>query len=175
MNRQARTCPVGLSLSFLIVTILVMSGCDRLKNKAEVVKTVSGAAVSTSATPTLPDYKGIQIPDLITTDIGPGTGETVTADSKIQVFISAWVYDPAAPNNRGPKVFETQGASEKFDMQQTEGLRGVIGKSLMGMRVGGKRRVIIPAEIAKDATVPEGAIVMVETSVVDPQNGPRKQ
>lgn len=165
-----------LVTGLLSVSVLLFTGCDWLKNRGtqtEVGAQSAGAAAATEKSK-VPVYSGIEIPNLIPQDIGQGMGAEVGPESTVNIFMQAWVYDPAAPNNRGSIVFETRGESEKFDMKTATGLRGTIGTGLHGMKAGGKRRLIIPADLAKDSTVPDGAILMVEATILDPAGNQKK-
>jgi len=85
---------------------------------------------------------------LIVTDTKAGTGKEATGGSKVSVNYTGWLYRPLARNWRGKK-FDSSIGREPFEFTLGQGM--VIkgwDQGVRGMKVGGKRTLIIPSELA---------------------------
>jgi FKBP-type peptidyl-prolyl cis-trans isomerase len=79
------------------------------------------------------------------TDLVVGTGATANSGNRITVGYSGWLYDSTQPEGKGT-LFETN-PSYSFVL----GTGGVIkgwDQGVVGMKVGGRRRLVIPPELA---------------------------
>jgi FKBP-type peptidyl-prolyl cis-trans isomerase len=90
------------------------------------------------STPTPPSAPFSQI-DVIT-----GTGATATQGRTIMVSYTGWLYDPTRPDSKGTQ-FETN-ASFSFPLAVGRVIPGW-DQGVVGMRVGGLRRLIIPPNL----------------------------
>ena len=82
------------------------------------------------------------------TDLTVGTGDTAMNGQLLTVDFTGWLYAAGAPENKGA-VFDTTVGRQPFTF--TLGAGQVIqgwDEGLVGMRVGGKRRLVIPPELA---------------------------
>jgi FKBP-type peptidyl-prolyl cis-trans isomerase FkpA len=82
---------------------------------------------------------------LVKTDLVVGTGATANSGSSLTVDYSGWIYSPASVEGKGP-LFD---ANSGFTF--TLGAGSVIAgwdQGIVGMQVGGKRRLIIPPDLA---------------------------
>jgi FKBP-type peptidyl-prolyl cis-trans isomerase FkpA len=86
------------------------------------------------------------INDLVKTDVVIGTGPAITQGQQAVVHYTGWLYEPAAPDQKG----------NEFDSSRTRGMpfrfpvgagRVIAGwdQGVVGMQVGGQRRLVIPA------------------------------
>lgn len=90
------------------------------------------------------------------------------------LHFQSWLYDPTQPLGRGPQFESTIGkAPYKFTLQGGDSphIRGW-EEGLVEMKVGGKRRLIIPPDMAYGANgagqvVPPGATLLYEIDLVD--------
>ena len=85
------------------------------------------------------------------TDLRIGDGEEATNGSSLQMAYQGWLYDLLAPEKKGD-IFDSTTAEAPFSF--TLGLgRVIVGWDLgvPGMRVGGRRRIVIPHELAYGA------------------------
>ena len=82
------------------------------------------------------------------TDITVGTGTTATAGKTVRVYYTGWLYSTTATDNKGG-VFDsnTTGLGFSFTVGAGTVIKGW-DQGVPGMRVGGKRRLIIPPELA---------------------------
>ena len=81
------------------------------------------------------------------TDLTVGTGMTATAGRIISVHYTGWLYDASKPDNKGTQ-FDSSASRGPFTF--TLGFGQVIAgwdQGVAGMRVGGKRRLIIPPSL----------------------------
>jgi FKBP-type peptidyl-prolyl cis-trans isomerase FkpA len=103
-------------------------------------------------------YTGPQ-PAFSQTDLTPGTGTRAARTARITVNYTGWVYDPNKPDNKGSQ-FDTSIGREPFTFRLGAG-EVIAGwdAGFNDMRVGGKRRLIIPAEMGYGAQgTPDGSI-----------------
>ena len=80
-----------------------------------------------------------------------GTGAEAIAGKSVKVNYTGWLYSSTAPGNMGTQ-FETSVGATPFPFKL--GTNAVISgfeQGVTGMRVGGKRTVIIPASLAYGA------------------------
>ncbi len=79
------------------------------------------------------------------TDVIQGTGATATQGRTIMVSYTGWLYDPTRPESKGTQFDSNAG----FSFQLGVG-RVIPGwdQGVVGMRIGGLRRLIIPPNLA---------------------------
>ena len=129
--------------AILLMTLLAMAGC--------------GSANSTAAT------GGTSVGTFTVTDLVVGTGATVVNGTKATVTYTGWLYDTGKANGKGNQ-FDT--GSFSFVVGAGAVVKG-FDQALVGMKVGGQRRVIIPPELAYGATSPSAAIPANATLVFE--------
>src|SRR5919106_1780692 len=74
-------------------------------------------------------------------DLRVGTGAEAVTGSRVTVAYAGWLYDPISTQNKGQQFDAGQGT---FTVGQ--GVITGFSRMLMGMRVGGQRRAIIPPD-----------------------------
>lgn len=134
--------------------------------------------VKPSATPAFVPEPSKKFPKVVTKlmveDLQNGRGRTAKPSSKIVVHFTSWLYDPTQPLGRGPQFESTQGKPPyKFQLQnpETPHIKGW-EQGLVDMRVGGRRRLIIPPDMGygnngAGQTIPPGATLLYEIELVD--------
>ena len=93
------------------------------------------------------------------TDLVHGTGAAARRGARLTVHYTGWLYDSSRPDNKG-KQFDSSVGSEPFTFRLGAGdvIRGW-DQGFDGMRVGGKRRLIIPPELGYGSMgTPDGSI-----------------
>ncbi|NDG48254.1 MAG: FKBP-type peptidyl-prolyl cis-trans isomerase, partial [Rhodospirillales bacterium] len=88
----------------------------------------------------------------MTTDTTIGSGAEATSGQQISVHYTGWLYDPAAPENKGRKFDSSRDRGQPFEF--TLGVGQVIGgwdQGFAGMKVGGSRTLVIPPELGYGA------------------------
>ena len=113
---------------------------------------------------------GVAMPpdQLISTDIEPGSGAAVTAGQSAVVHYTGWLWDAAAPENIGRKFDSSRDHGDTFTFRVGGGevIRGW-DQGVEGMKVGGKRRLVIPPELGYGARGAGGVIPGGATLVFD--------
>ena len=90
---------------------------------------------------------GGSVAELQRIDEKAGTGAVATAGSDVTVHYTGWLYDEKAKQMRGEKFDSSVDRGEPFTFLLGAGqvIRGW-DDGVAGMRVGGKRRLLIPAD-----------------------------
>lgn len=119
-----------------------------------------------------PDPLPKAVTKLVIQDTIPGTGKEAKKGKTIKVNYTGWLYDPSKPMGRG-KQFDTSAGSEPFSFELGGG-RVIKGwdEGFENMKVGGKRKLIIPSEMAygkrgAGTVIPPDANLMFEVELVD--------
>ena len=118
-------------------------------------------------TPTEP---GPDIPFSIT-EITVGTGTEATTGKTVRVYYTGWLYSETATDNKGG-VFDSllTGLGFQFTIGTSNVIQG-FHQGVTGMKVGGKRRVIVPPALGYGAggsgsTVPGNATLIFEIELL---------
>src|ERR671939_68776 len=88
------------------------------------------------------------ITSLQVTDNKVGNGATATAGKQVTVHYTGWLYDAKAADKHGKKFDSSRDHGEPFSFKL--GARQVISgwdQGVAGMKVGGARTLVIPAEL----------------------------
>ena len=87
-------------------------------------------------------------PSFTKTDSVVGTGATAEAGQTVSVHYTGWLYDASAPENRGEKFDSSVDRGQPFEFPLGGG-RVIKGwdEGVVGMKIGGKRTLIIPSEM----------------------------
>ena len=190
-HRMSINCFQPLSAPFavaLLVAIGTFSSTGRSQTSAQQgsVAPSSRAAAPSAAAPTNPQASlkpnlteeskkfPKQVKELMIDDLKVGRGRVVKPDSKLTVNYSAWLYDSGEPLGRGALIDSSLGkAPYVFQLGSTEAphIRGW-EEGFKEMKVGGKRRLLIPPDFAygdKGAGkhVPPGATLLYEIDLVE--------
>jgi len=109
------------------------------------IGTISTSACSEQASPTAETNK---VTELVKTDVKLGTGAEATAGHNVTVHYTGWLYDEAAPGHKGKKFDSSRDRNDPFDFPLGAG-RVIKGwdQGVEGMKVGGQRTLIIPANL----------------------------
>lgn len=109
-----------------------------------------------------------RVEELAITDLAPGDGAAVAAGSTAVVHYTGWLYDSAAPDHKGRKFDSSIDRNEpfRFTVGRGEVIRGW-DQGVEGMKVGGKRRLVIPAALGYGDQGAGGVIPPAATLVFD--------
>lgn len=128
------------------------------------------AACGGNSSPTAPDQRNVQFSQ---TDLRVGTGAEATTGKRITVNYSGWLYSEAAEQNKGT-LFDT--SSGRQPIQFVLGAGSVIrgwDQGLVGMKVGGIRRLVIPPDLAYGSSgngpIPANAALVFEVELLSVQ------
>lgn len=128
--------------------------------------TAPAAAASNSAATAAPAKMQLQKIDTVV-----GKGKQAASGSTVTVKYTGWLYAPNAPKGRGPQ-FDTSvgGAPFTFPLGMGAVIKGW-DEGVAGMKVGGKRTLVIPAELGYGARgagpIPPNANLIFDVELVD--------
>ena len=109
---------------------------------------------------------------LVKTDTVVGKGKEAIAGKTVEVHYTGWLYEVTAPNQRG-KQFDSSVGRGPFSFPLGAG-RVIKGwdEGVAGMKVGGKRTLVIPAELAygkrgAGGVIPPDAMLVFDVELLD--------
>ena len=101
------------------------------------------------------------------TDLVVGTGATATTGNRVTVNYTGWLYDTNAAQNKGTQFDTTTGKTPfSFTLGAGQVIKGW-DQGVVGMKVGGQRRLIIPPDLGYGSTGAGGVIPGNATLVFD--------
>lgn len=102
------------------------------------------------------------------TDLTVGTGPEAVNGKSISVHYTGWLFDAQATGNKGKKIDSSIDRGQPFTFVLGAGqvIKGW-DQGVVGMKVGGKRNLVIPASLAYGATGANGVIPPNATLVFD--------
>jgi len=123
---------------------------------------------SKPSSPTPSSIKANTVSEFQKIDTVVGSGAEATAGSDVSVHYTGWLHDPAAPDLKGKKFDSSVDRGQAFEFPLGGG-RVIKGwdEGVAGMKVGGKRILIIPAEMGYGARGAGGVIPPNATLVFD--------
>ena len=124
------------NVAIVAVTVLLMSGCGGNTN---------GGPAAGPATPAPPPAAFSQ------TELAAGSGPQAGKGARVTVNYTGWLYDASKPESKGTKF---DSSDDHGPITFTVGVGEVIpgwDQGFTGMRVGGKRRLIIPPNLGYGA------------------------
>lgn len=140
-----------LSLTALLLAVFAVAGCSQ----------------------PAPPYTGGDVAELQRIDLVPGTGEVASAGDEVSVHYTGWLYDESAPDQHGAKFDSSRDRGQPFVFMLGAGrvIRGW-DDGVAGMRVGGQRKLLIPASLGygtrgAGGTIPPGASLVFEVELLD--------
>lgn len=122
---------------------------------------------------------GMEEPEMSTTDSGlritttqTGLGAEASAGNSVNVHYTGWLYDPRSEGGRGTKFDSSVDRGQPFGFSLGEG-RVIAGwdEGVAGMRVGEKRELIIPPDLAYGSrgaggVIPPDATLLFEVELL---------
>ena len=102
------------------------------------------------------------------TDKKVGSGAEAVAGKTVVVHYTGWLFDAAAPDNKGKKFDSSRDRNQPFDFPLGGGqvIKGW-DQGVAGMKVGGQRTLVIPPEMGYGARGAGGVIPPNATLVFD--------
>ena len=107
-------------------------------------------------------------------DLTVGTGPQVVSGNSVTVNYTGWLYNPSGTASKGAE-FDSSLRPGRTPYALIVGARQVIPgfeQTILGMQVGGKRRVYIPPSLAygssgtQDGSIPPNASIVFEIELV---------
>ena len=104
---------------------------------------------------------------LVATDTKVGTGAEATAGSKVFVHYTGWLYKPMATRQRGRQFDSSlsRGAPLEFVLGTGRVIKGW-DQGVVGMKVGGKRTLVIPSYLAYGKRGAPGGMIPPDTDLI---------
>ncbi|MEA3133870.1 MAG: FKBP-type peptidyl-prolyl cis-trans isomerase FkpA [Gammaproteobacteria bacterium] len=126
-----------------------------------------GKQPAVAPSPTAPTVNALEIVEL-----QPGSGAAIATGQKAVVQYTGWLYETAAPDKKGKEFDSSRSSGQPF--------RFVIGtgqvikgwdQGVLGMKVGGRRSLTIPADLAygdvgAGGIIPPGATLVFDVELV---------
>lgn len=126
---------------------------------------ISTTACSEQASPA---KEASKVTELIKTDVKLGEGKQAAAGQQVSVHYTGWLYDEGAPDHKGKKFDSSRDRNDPFVFQLGAGqvIKGW-DVGVEGMKVGGQRTLVIPANMGYGARGAGGVIPPNATLVFD--------
>ncbi len=126
--------------------------------------TAAGSAPSPQATQTVNTMEIV--------DLQPGPGAAIAAGQTAVMQYTGWLYETSAPDKKG-KEFDSSskgGQPFRFVLGGGQVIKGW-DQGVLGMKVGGRRRLTIPADLAygdagAGGVIPPGATLVFDVELV---------
>lgn len=157
----------------MTVAALVIAGCGRKPGSEDVPASAADAQSPAASAPATPPTGNETMP-MTKNDLVVGTGAEIKAGQNALVHYTGWLFDAAAPDNKG-KQFDSSVGGEPFDFPLGGGavIKGW-DEGVVGMKVGGKRRLVIPPDMAygnsgAGGVIPPGATLVFDVELVEIQ------
>lgn len=104
------------------------------------------------------------------TDLVVGTGTEATNGRTLSVHYAGWMYDPTRPDAKGSQFDSSAGRGPYSFVLGTGNVIQGWHQGLLGMRVGGIRRLILPPHLAYGSTgnppIPPNATLVFDVELV---------
>ena len=141
-----------------IAAVLLIAGCGSKAQRDAKLVEVAAPAEKQSFT---------------VTDIKVGEGAKAEAGQTVAVHYTGWLYDTKAADNRGTQFDSSVDRGQPFEFPLGAG-RVIKGwdEGVAGMQVGGKRTLIIPAEMGYGARgagklIPPNATLLFDVELLE--------
>jgi FKBP-type peptidyl-prolyl cis-trans isomerase FkpA len=154
---------------------LALAACSRNEKPASEAAnsgSTETTTAETTAAPAAPTSTGNENMALQKTDLASGNGAEITSGQTALVHYTGWLFDAAAPENKG-KQFDSSVGGEPFEFPLGAG-RVIAGwdQGVVGMKVGGKRRLVIPpvmgyGERGAGGVIPPNATLVFDVELVE--------
>jgi FKBP-type peptidyl-prolyl cis-trans isomerase FkpA len=110
---------------------------------------------------------------LVMQDLEPGAGPEIVPGQYAVVHYTGWLFEDSAEENKGRKFDSSHDHGDTFEFRVGGGqvIRGW-DLGVAGMKAGGKRRLVIPAELGYGArgaggVIPGGATLVFDVELVE--------
>ena len=101
-----------------------------------------------------------------------GTGAAAVANASVAVHYTGWLYDRSKPEQKGAQFDSSRGGQPfQFVLGAGQVIPGW-DQGVAGMKVGGKRRLVIPAALGygdsgAGGVIPPGATLVFDVELID--------
>ena len=105
-------------------------------------------------------------------ELQPGAGAPIAAGQNVVVQYTGWLYETGAADNKGKQFDSSRNSGQPFRFVVGAGqvIKGW-DQGVAGMRVGGRRRLVVPADLAygdsgAGGVIPPGATLVFDVDLV---------
>jgi FKBP-type peptidyl-prolyl cis-trans isomerase len=167
----------NLAVTMMLTTAFCLAACSPRDKPAEesTAAPPSGSAAPAEAAPAVsPPATGTESMPLQKIELAPGNGAEIKSGQTALVHYTGWLFDAAAAENKGKKFDSSVDRNEPFEFPVGAGM--VIkgwDEGVVGMKVGSKRRLVIPPEMGYGARgaggglIPGGATLVFDVELVE--------
>jgi FKBP-type peptidyl-prolyl cis-trans isomerase FkpA len=175
----------SLAIASSAIVFLACAACQKSVDKVEAPASEPAAAADTAPAATAPAATATATPDsspaptgteimaMQKIELAPGKGPEIKAGQNALVHYTGWLDDTAAPENKGKKFDSSVDRNEPFEFPVGGGM--VIkgwDDGVVGMKVGGKRRLVIPPDMGYGdrgaaGVIPPGATLVFDVELVE--------
>jgi FKBP-type peptidyl-prolyl cis-trans isomerase FkpA len=92
-------------------------------------------------------FKIVPVKDLTTTDTVVGTGAEAATDKVVTIHFTGWIYSYFKPEHKGTEFESSVGHSPYTFKLGAENVIKGWNEGIVGMKVGGKRTLIVPPDM----------------------------
>jgi FKBP-type peptidyl-prolyl cis-trans isomerase FkpA len=152
-------------------SLLLACACAVTLNACKAESTASKAP--SSSTQEKPAMTQNTVTELQKIDTQVGTGREAEAGFNVTVHYTGWLYDAAAEGHKGKKFDSSLDRNQPFNFFLGGGqvIQGW-DEGFAGMKIGGKRTLIIPSEMGYGArgaggAIPPNAVLIFDVELLD--------
>jgi FKBP-type peptidyl-prolyl cis-trans isomerase len=167
LSGQGRRWQRMLALSATMLSLAATAGTAAAQGGA------GAPAASAASSTSLPSKIGGKVTELKKIDVTVGSGAEAVAGKTVIVHYTGWLYDPATADGHGAKFDSSVDRKEPFGFPLGAG-RVIKGwdEGVAGMKVGGKRTLVIPPEMGYGArgagrVIPPNATLVFDVELLE--------
>ena len=162
----------SLAIAFSVFLVVACTPKDKASEAAPASAPAAETPAAESAAAT-GSTTGSESMALQKIELAPGSGAEIKSGQTALVHYTGWLYDTAASENKGAKFDSSVDRNEPFEFPVGAGM--VIkgwDEGVVGMKVGGKRRLVIPPELGYGSrgaggVIPPGATLVFDVELVE--------
>jgi len=153
-----------------LVSLLLAAAAASAQDSTTPATSATGQSSATNpgSTQQGTDAPVAQGPQITSTDLKLGSGKEAVIGTTAVVNYTGWFYRPLAAKQRGRK-FDSSLEAGRTPLEFQVGARQVIkgwDQGVVGMKVGGKRTLIIPSELAYGKRGAPGGSIPPDTDLI---------
>jgi FKBP-type peptidyl-prolyl cis-trans isomerase FkpA len=149
------------TIGALCICAALLAGCGDGSGGGRYAESQSTTTQETSSVSEPP------VSEMVVDDLTEGTGAAVAAGQNVTVHYTGWLYAPEAAEKKGKQFDSSRTRNQPFNF--TVGGRRVIqgwDQGVVGMKVGGERRLTIPASLGYGAGGAGGGLIPPNATLV---------
>ena len=164
---RSKPVPTGRRPAYLVVVLAAAAGLAIAQTPASSPEKVPPLSSTTTS------KFGAKVNELQIVDQKPGTGAEAVSGKAVIVHYTGWLYDPAASDGHGVKFDSSldRGVPFGFFLGAGKVIKGW-DEGIIGMKVGGKRTLVIPpakgyGERGAGGVIPPNATLLFDVELIE--------